>query len=104
MAQVFYASPTNTFTWPNLAVGHRSGSQFDCLGPYAKVSNCPVLIDGKEVDRLTCYATNYADTHFSIPACTRKKGKHVRGYFTTKDEGLVFMPYTEFHTCWEVVQ
>ena len=104
MAQVFYASPKDTFTWPNGAVGHRSGSPFDCLGPYAKARNCPVVIDGKEVDRLTCYATSHADTYFSIPACTRKRGKHVRGYFTHRDEGLVFMPYAKFQTCWEVVQ
>ena len=87
MGQKFYASPNNTFTWPNGAIGHRSGSQFDCLGPYAKVRNCPIA--GTEL-RLTCYATAYADTYFSVPACTRHKGKYVRGYFTTGDSGVEF--------------
>lgn len=87
MGQKFYASPSNTFTWPNGAIGHRSGGSFDCLGPYAKVRNC--LVDGTDL-RLTCYATNYADTYFSVPACTRYKGKYIRGYFTTRDDGLVF--------------
>jgi len=87
MAQKFYASPSDTFTSPNGAIGHRSGGPFDCLGPYAKVRNCP--IDGTSV-RLTCYATGYADTFFSIPACTRYKGKHVRGYFTSDESGTVF--------------
>lgn len=87
MAQVFRASPTDTFTSPNGAVGHRIGGPFDCLGPYAKVKNCPVKGTDK---RLTCYATGYADTAFSIPACTRYRGKHVRGYFTSDEGGTVF--------------
>ena len=87
MGQKFYASPNNTFTWPNGAVGHRSGHSFDILGHYAKVRNCPIA--GTDL-RLTCYATGYADTHFSVPACTRYKGKHIRGFFTTRDDGLVF--------------
>lgn len=87
MGQKFYAHPTDTFTWPNDAIGHRSGSPFDCLGPFAKVRNCP--IDGTD-KRLTCYATGYADTYFSIPACTRYKGKHIRGFFTIKDNNIVF--------------
>ncbi len=87
MGQKFYASPNNTFAWPNGAVGHRGSDSFDILGPYAKVRNCPV--DGTDL-RLTCYATNYADTHFSVPACTRHKGKYVRGFFTLRDDGLVF--------------
>ena len=90
MAQVFYASPTDTFTWPNGAVGHRPGGSFDCLGPYAKVANCPIA--GTDL-RLTCYATGYADTYFSVPACTRHKGKHIRGYFTV---GLL-SESVEFH-------
>lgn len=84
-AQKFYASPTDTFTYPNGAVGHRSGSAFDCLGPYAKVVNCPIA--GTAL-RLTCYATGYADTMFSVPACTRHKGKYISGYFTL-DEGSI---------------
>jgi hypothetical protein len=87
MAQVFYASPSDTFTSPNGAIGYRPGGPMDCLGPYAKVVNCP--IKGTDL-RLTCYATGYADTAFSIPACTRRKGKHVRGYFSTDEEGTVF--------------
>lgn len=78
MGQVFYASPTDTLTWNNGAIGHRTGSSLDCLGPYAKVRNCPIA--GTTV-RLTCYATGYADTWFSVPACTRYKGKHIKGYF-----------------------
>lgn len=68
MGQKFYAS-NDTFTFPNGAIGHRTGAgAFDCLGPYAKVRNCTI----SETDlRLTCYATGYADTYFSIPACTR---------------------------------
>lgn len=89
MAQKFYASPRDTFAWPNGAVGHRPGGPFDCLGPYAKIVNCP--IDGTDL-RLTCYATDVADTFFSIPARTRRKGKHVRGFFTIRDDGVVFVP------------
>lgn len=87
MSQVFHASPTDTLTSPNGAIGHRPGGPMDCLGPYAKVSNCPIKGTGK---RLTCYATAYADTAFSIPACTRHKGKHVRGYFSFSEDGPVF--------------
>ena len=90
MGQRFYASKHNVFAFVNGAVGHRSGSQFDCLGPYAKVTNCPVVIGGVEVGRLTAYATSYADTAFSVPACTRKKGKHVRGYFALDDGQVQF--------------
>ena len=90
--QVFYASPTNTIEWPNGAVGHRSGGSFDCLGPYAKVRNCPVIVDSQEVARLTCYATGYPDTFFSVPAVTYRRGKRVKGYFTSgaDDSGCVF--------------
>lgn len=89
MSQRFYASPRDTFTWPNGAIGHRPGGPMDCLGPYAKVRNCP--IDGTAL-RLTCYATGYADSHFSIPACTRHRGRYIAGFFTVKDESLVFVP------------
>ena len=87
MGQKFYAHPTDTFTWPNGAVGHRIGGPMDCLGPFAKVRNCPIV--GTDL-RLTCYATGYADTWFSVPACTKHKGKHVAGYFTTKDDNVEF--------------
>ena len=91
MSQVFYAS-NDTFTFPNGAVGHRPGGPFDCLGPYAKVFNCPI---GNSEYRLTCYATGYADTYFSIPACTRIHGKHVKGYFTLDDGAIQFRPYKD---------
>ena len=74
----------------NGAIGWAPGGAFDCLGPYAKVQNCPISVNGEEVARLTAYATGYADSYFSIPACTRYKGKHVRGYFTGTDTGTEF--------------
>ena len=87
--QRFYASPQDTITWPNGAVGHRPGGPMDCLGPYSKVRNCPVA--GTAL-RLTCYATGYADTYWSVPACTQYRGKYVSGYFTNYDDGPVFRP------------
>lgn len=89
MAQKFYAHPLNTFKFPNGAIGHRTGAMFDCLGPYAKVRNCPIAGTDR---RMTCYATGYADTYFSIPACTRIKGKHIRGYFSLDDGNITFNP------------
>jgi hypothetical protein len=86
-SQKFYASQNDTFTWSNGAIGHRPGGPFDCLGPYAKVRNCP--IHGTNL-RLTCYATGYADTYLSIPACTRYRGKHISGYFTSENGDVVF--------------
>ena len=67
------------FDFPNGAVGWRPGGPMDCLGPYAKVQNCPIMVDGVEVGRRTCYATGYANTFFSVPACTRWK-RSVRGW------------------------
>ena len=87
MCQRFYASKKDFIVYANGAIGYRSGSKFDCLGPYARVKNCPV--EGTPL-RLTCYATAYADTFFSVPACTRYRGKYIRGYFTNRDEGVVF--------------
>jgi len=87
MGQVFRASPEDTFTSPNGAVGYRPGGPMDCLGPFAKVKNCP--IKGTSI-KLTCYATNYADTFFSIPANTRYRGNHIKGYFSTDEEGVWF--------------
>ena len=89
MGQRFYASD-DTFTSPNGAIGHRPGGPFDCLGPYAKVRNCPVMVCDQEVARLTCYATNYADTWFSVPAMTRYRGHRIVGYFTTSEDGTTF--------------
>jgi hypothetical protein len=88
MTQVFAAR--ETFEFSNGAIGWRPGGPMDCLGPYAKVQNCPVINDGTELARrYTCYATGYADTYFSVPACTRIKGKHVRGFFTQDRDGAV---------------
>lgn len=76
------------FEFPNGAIGWAPGGPMDCLGPYAKVQNCP--IHGTDLRR-TCYATGYADTFFSVPACTRVAGQYVAGYFsTTGDGGIEF--------------
>lgn len=91
--QRFYADPRYTFTWFNGAIGHRTGSSLDCLGPYAKVRNCPVEGAAR---RYTCYATAIADTYFSIPAVTEIKGKRVVGYFTMEDKGVVFRPLNAY--------
>ncbi len=62
--------------------------------PVRKVQNCP--IKGTNL-RLTCYATGYADSAFSIPACTRYKGKHIGGFFTHDDDGNVeFVPLRKY--------
>lgn len=87
MGQRFIARERYEFS--NGAIGWRPGGPFDCLGPYAKVQNCP--IDGTTL-RLTCYASGYADTYFSVPATTRYCGQHVRGFFTGDDGGCVFHP------------
>lgn len=90
MAQVFYANPNEKFAFPNGAVGYRSGGSFDCLGPLVKVVNCPI---GNTQYRLTCYATGYADTFFSVPAVTRIRGKRVKGFFShDSDGGIHFHP------------
>ena len=102
--QKFYASETDTLTHPNGAIGHRSGVTFDCLGPYAKVRNCPIMLG--EVDtglRRTCYAASYPDTAFSIPACMQYKGKRVRGYFTNNEGGTIFQVVDAFKHLFVVV-
>ena len=86
MDQKFYACPEHTQTWPNGAVGFKTGEHCT-LGPYAKVVNCPVA--GTDL-RLTCYASNYPDTFFSIPANTRYRGKYIKGYFTINNDGVEF--------------
>ena len=92
MGQKFAAR--ERFEFKNGAVGWRPGGPMDCIGPYAKVQNCP--IDGTSL-RLTCYASGYADTFFSVPANTRYKGKYVGGFFTTDGDGAVkFVPYDRF--------
>lgn len=90
--QVFFAS-ADTFTWPNGAIGHRPGGPFDCLGPFAKVKNCPI---GETGERRTVYATGYADTYFSIPARCEFRGRTIRGYLTQDDGNVVFRPYDRF--------
>lgn len=87
--QKFYANPALPFTFNNGAVGYRSSASFDTLGPYAKVRKCPVA--GTDL-RLTCYATGYADTFFSVPACTQYGRKYISGYFTNEDGVIEFRP------------
>lgn len=90
--QKFVARESHAFS--NGAIGWRPGGPYDCLGPYAKVQNCP--INGTDLRR-TCYATGYADSYFSIPACTRVRGKYVGGYLTCDgDGGVQFVPYDRF--------
>lgn len=82
------------FDFPNGAVGWRPGGPFDCLGPYAKVQQCP--IHGTTLRR-TVYATGYADTFFSIPARCDVRGRTIRGYLTTDDNnGVEFRPYDQY--------
>jgi hypothetical protein len=91
MSQRFRASERREFS--NGAVGYAPGGPFDCLGPYARVVNCPVK--GHE-RRYTCYATGYADTYFSIPACTRIKGKYIKGFFSCdSDNAITFTPFSK---------
>ena len=95
MAQRFIARVKTEY--PNGAVGWAPGGMMDCLGPYAKVQNCPVIVDGEPVARLTCYATGYADTWFSVPAETRSHGKRITGYFTGTETGTEFRPHVQFY-------
>lgn len=92
-AQRFYANPATRFVWTNGAIGLAPGGTMDCLGHFAKVHNCP--IDGLPDNvRYTCYATGYADTYFSVPACTRIKSRYISGFFITTDDakGVIFVP------------
>ena len=81
------------FDFANGATGWAPGGPFDCLGPYAKVSDCPV--SGTHL-RLTAYATGYADTMFSVPACTRYRGRYVGGFFAVADGEIAFHPYVRY--------
>lgn len=96
MAQKFYANPKTARKELNGAVSFAPGGPFDCIGHFAKIRNCPVMLNGVEIARLTCYATGYANTLFSIPACTRYKGQHIGGYFTGTENGPEFRVYTRF--------
>ena len=83
------------FQFPNGAVGWRPGGPFDCLGPFAKVQNCPVEGASR---RYTCYAQRTADTFFSIPAATRIRGQRVHGFFTLdNNSGVKFIPHSTLH-------
>lgn len=96
MAQKFYADPKSKHIHPNGAKSFGSGLPFQLVA-YSKVQNCPIEnVEGLPGLRLTCYATGYADTAFSVPACTRYKGKHVGGYFTGTDTGVVFRVLDRF--------
>lgn len=74
------------FEFSNGATGWRPGGPSDCLGPFAKVQNCPIR--GTDLRR-TCYATGYADTMFSVPACTRVKRRYIGGFFVQDSDGGV---------------
>jgi len=87
--QRFIARVRRDFT--NGAVGWAPGGPMDCLGPYAKVENCP--IKGTNFKH-TAYATGYADTFFSVPARTRHKGAIITGFLTSGEDGPVFVPHT----------
>lgn len=87
MAQKFRA--THSFNYLNRAVGWAPGGP---IGPYAKIQNCP--IDGTSL-RLTCYATGIGDS-FSVPACTRYRGKHIGGFFMNDEDGPKFYPFDRF--------
>lgn len=100
MGAKFYANPKTRHEFANGAVGFRSAPlPFDTLGPYAKVSHCPIRgvtnKHGQPLER-TCYATGYADTFFSVPACTKYRGQYIGGYFTLSDGGIEFVPYDRF--------
>lgn len=88
MGQKFYANPNTKRVEKNGAVSFAPGGPFDCVGHYAKIKNCPVA--GVPGLRLTAYASGYADTFFSVPACTRYRGQHIAGYFAADENGPVF--------------
>jgi hypothetical protein len=85
--QKFIARESTRRVELNGAVSFGPGGPFDCLGNWAKIQNCP--IHGTEFRR-TCYATAYADTHFSIPAVCTVRGKRVVGYLTGTETGPEF--------------
>lgn len=94
MGQVFAAR--EKFEFSNGAIGWRPGGPMDCIGPFAKVQNCPIK-GYPGLARYTCYASGYADTPFSVPACTRIRGKYISGFFMfDNDGGVQFVPYDRF--------
>ena len=91
MGQKFIAR--ERFEFSNGAIGWRPGGPMDCLGPYAKVENCP--IDGTNLRR-TCYASGYADTYSSVPANTCYKGRYIGGFLTVSDGAISFVSYGKY--------
>ena len=82
--QIFAAR--ERFEFPNGAIGWRPGGPMDCLGPFAKIQNCPIH---DTEDRRTVYATGYADTYFSLPGRCTYKGKTARGSIVSDNDGAV---------------
>lgn len=93
MSQKFYANPATRFEHDNGAVSYAPGGPFDCIGQYAKIQDCPIQGTNKV---LTCYATGYPETFFTVPACTRYRGKYVTGFFVLGDFGPVFQMHDKF--------
>lgn len=89
--QKFWTPLRPTIKWPNGAVGYAPGGMMDCIGPFAKVKNCPV--DAHPGVRVTAFATDYADTWFSVPAVCSWKGKPVHGFFKMEDGSPEFHVY-----------
>jgi hypothetical protein len=90
------------YTFANGVVGYRPGGPWDCLGPYAKVLDCP--IDGHPGFTRTCYATGHADTFFSVPAACTYRGVTIRGFFMLEDAGIRFVPYTRYSYALDVLR
>jgi hypothetical protein len=88
--QKFHAG--EPFEFSNGAIGWRPGGEFDCLGPFAKVQNCPVR-GARGGKRVTAYARNYADTFFSVPAICLLDGEPCQGFFAMDDGAIEFYPY-----------
>jgi hypothetical protein len=90
---MFYANKSDSFTYRDGSIGYRTPGPFGTWARWASV----LCEDGK---RRAVYATNYADTFFSIPArvTVRKNGKRytVAGYvsFDSETECPVFRAYT----------
>lgn len=94
MAQKYIAREKRIFS--NGAIGWAPGGYLDCIGPFAKVQNCPIMVGGAEAGRLTCYASNVADTLWTIPANTRKNGRYVAGFFHYEDGSVAFRPFDRY--------
>lgn len=94
MSQHFRAD--TTFTFPNGAIGWRLSGPFDCLGPFAKVENCPIKGTIGPIRR-TAYATNYADSYFSVPANTRYHGRYIKGFFSQDSDGGIWFHPMDTH-------